>query len=55
MNPSNEKCVNCNIYLRKTIGVRKTIMTIDEANIATEKIGKKSMLMIFSVVNVELF
>lgn len=37
----DKKCINCNIYLRKTVGYKKVIMTIDEANIATEKIGKR--------------
>lgn len=37
----DKKCINCNVYLRKVLGYKKVTITINEANIATEKIGKK--------------
>ncbi|XP_044586031.1 uncharacterized protein LOC123266063 [Cotesia glomerata] len=40
----DKKCINCNIYLRKAVGYKKVVMTIDEANIATEKIGKRVLV-----------
>ncbi|XP_044578872.1 uncharacterized protein LOC123261347 [Cotesia glomerata] len=40
----DKKCINCNIYLRKAVGYKKVVMTINEANIATEKIGKRVLV-----------
>ncbi|XP_057329865.1 uncharacterized protein LOC130670476 [Microplitis mediator] len=39
-----KKCINCNINLRKAVGYKKVVMTIDEAYIATEKIGKRVLI-----------
>lgn len=36
-----KKCISCNIYLRKIAGFKKVITTLDEANDATEKFGKR--------------
>ncbi|KAK0169301.1 hypothetical protein PV328_012231, partial [Microctonus aethiopoides] len=44
MDPHYERCVNCNIHVRKRVGRKKVITTIDDANIATDKIGKKVVI-----------